>query len=114
MIIVALVTLLLSPWTGPSLPAATAAAAKYKITLSGAPQQNVELRAAGLPKGWIASFCTDKACAPFRYTLQLGSNGKGVIELAAIRTDDAAPARVRFTITADGADARTVDVTAKK
>ena len=114
MIVIALVTLLLSPWTGPSVPTATTAAAKYKLVVNGAAQQNVELRAAGLPKGWIASFCTDKACAPFRYTLQLDNKGKGVIELAAIRTDDSAPARIRLTITADGRSPRSVDVTAHK
>lgn len=112
MILLAAVTLALTPWTGPSLPTATPAAAKYKLTIVGPAEKTVDLRAEGLPKGWIASFCTDKACAPFRYQLQLNDRGKGVIEFQALRTDDTAPSRVRITLSADGTLARTVDVRA--
>jgi hypothetical protein len=112
MMLLAIVTLALGPWTGPSLPTATPAAARYKITLLGPADKSVALRADGLPKGWIASFCTNKACAPFRYTMQLDNQGKGVIEFQAIRTDDAAPSHVRITLAADGAASRTLDVTA--
>jgi hypothetical protein len=113
MMLLALVTLALGPWTGPSLPTATPAAAKYKVTLRGPADQTVALRADGVPKGWIASFCTDKACAPFRYTLQLDDRGTAVIEFQAIRTDDSAPARARITLNANGAISRTLNVTAR-
>jgi hypothetical protein len=112
MMLLAIVTLALGPWTGPSLPTTTPAAVKYKITLTGPAEKTIMLRADGLPKGWIASFCTDKACAPFRYSLQLDGRGKGVIEFQAIRTDDSAPSHVHITLRADGAAARTIDVVA--
>lgn len=112
MMLLAIVTLALGPWTGPSLPTTTPAAAKYKLTVFGPADRNVDLRAQGLPKGWVASFCTDKACAPFSYTLQLDSRGKGVIEFQALRTDDSAPRRVHITLSADGTIARTLNVTA--
>lgn len=111
--LLALVTLALTPWTGPSLPTATPAAAKYKLTLAGPAGKNVDLRAGGLPKGWIASFCTDTICSPSTYTLQLNARGKGVIEFQALRTDNSAPSRVHITISADGTPSRTLDVTAR-
>lgn len=110
--LLALVTLVLGPWTGPSLPTATPAAVKYKLTVTGPADKSVALRADGLPKGWIASFCTDKACAPFRYTLQLDDRGKGIVEFQAIRTDESAASRVRITLAADGAPPRTLDIVA--
>ncbi len=110
MMLLAAVTLALGPWTGPSLPTATTAAAKYKLTVRGTAGKTVDLRAAGLPNGWIASFCTDKTCAPFHYSLQLDSRGKAVLEFQAIRTDDSAPSHATVTLSADGTAARTLDV----
>lgn len=114
MMLLAIVTLALAPWTGPSLPTATPAAAKYKLTLTGPAGKAVALQADGLPKGWIASFCTDVACAPFRYTLQLNDRGKGVIEFQALRTDDSAPSHVHLTLSADGTTSKTLSVTAQR
>jgi hypothetical protein len=108
----ALVTLLLAPWKGPSFPTAGAAAAKYKLTVHGGANQSVELRAAGLPDGWIASFCTQTFCAPFHYRLRLGRNGTGVIEFQAIRVDDSAPRRVHVFVESPGAAAVRVAVVA--
>lgn len=112
MIALALVTLLLSPWHGPSLPTASAAAAKYRLAVHGAPRSSVDLRATGLPAGWVASFCTPTLCSPFRYTMHLDARGEGTIEFQAIRTDDAAPRRVRVTVSAPGAVSRSVSVSA--
>lgn len=102
MIALAAITLLLSPWHGPSLPTASAAAAKYRLAVHGAPRSNVDLHATGLPSGWVASFCTANLCSPFRYTMHLNARGEGVIEFQAIRTDDSAPRRVHVTISAPG------------
>ncbi len=106
--LLALITLLLAPWHGPSLPTAGANAVKYRLTVRGPAERDVQLRADGVPKGWIASFCTKTLCSPFRYTLELDERGSGTVEFQAIRTDDSAPAHVHVTITAGGA--RPVDV----
>lgn len=101
----AIVTLALSPWRGPSLPTATPDAAKYRLAVHGRAAQRIDLRADGLPAGWVASFCTQTLCSPFRYSMQLDARGAGVIEFQAIRTDDSAPKHVRLTVTAPGAKA---------
>lgn len=108
----ALITLLAGPWKGPSLPTVTPGSQKYKLTLRGPAGANVNLRARGLPKGWIGSFCTERACSPYRYTLELNDRGRGEIEFAAIRTETSAPAHVHVTITADGKVHRELDVIA--
>lgn len=101
--ILPLITLVLAPWHGPSLPTASPAAAKYKLTVHGPAEQHVDLRADGLPRGWVASFCTKTLCSPFRYTIDLDDRGTAVIEFQAIRTDDAAQRHVRVTISTNGA-----------
>ncbi len=103
MLALALVTLMLRPWHGPSLPTAAPAAAKYKLTIHGPAEQQVQLRAEGLPQGWVASFCTRTICSPFRYSMELDDRGIGVIEFQAIRTGDTAPQHVEVTIDASGA-----------
>lgn len=103
MLVLALLTLALAPWRGPSLPTATPDAVKYKLTVRGPSEQRVDLRATGLPRGWVASFCTERLCSPFAYTLQLNDRGTGVIEFQAIRTDDAAPRHAEVSVSARGA-----------
>jgi hypothetical protein len=98
MLILAAVTLALTPWHGPSLATAAPNAAKYKLTVHGAANQPVQLRADGLPQGWVASFCTQTLCSPFRYTMTLNADGSGWIEFQAIRTGDSAPEHVSVTI----------------
>lgn len=110
MFVLALVTLVLAPWHGPSLPTASADAVKYKLTVHGAAAQHVELRADGVPKGWVASFCTKTLCSPMRYGMDLNSRGIGVVEFAAIRTGESAPKHVQMTVTADGAESLNVRV----
>jgi hypothetical protein len=99
----ALVTLLLRPWHGPSLPTASPAAVKYKLTVHGPAEQRLELNAQGLPAGWVASFCTKTLCSPFRYGMELNDRGIGTVEFQAIRTDDSAPRHVQVKVTATGA-----------
>jgi hypothetical protein len=101
--ILPLITLVLAPWRGPSLPAASPNAVKYKLTVHGPAEEQVQLRADGLPSGWVASFCTQTLCSPFQYRMQLNDRGIGVIEFQAIRTDDSAPRHVKVTVTAPGA-----------
>jgi hypothetical protein len=103
MLSLALVTLALAPWRGPSLPAAAPAAVKYKLTVRGPSEALVHLRADGLPRGWVASFCTANSCSPFRYDMHLDERGAGVIEFQAVRTDEDAPRHARVTLVTDGA-----------
>jgi hypothetical protein len=70
----------------------------------------VNLSASGLPEGWVASFCTQKLCSPFHYTLQLDNRGIGVIEFQAIRIDDSAPKHVHVQVSADGAVPKRLDI----
>jgi len=107
------VLLTLAPWSGPLPAAASPDAVKYKLAVHGHPKQNVRLRATGLPRGWIAAFCTRDVCSPFQYAMQLDARGSGVVEFQAVRTDEGAPRRVRVTIVSgDGARAH-ADVKAR-
>ena len=92
--------LTLAPWKG-ALPAAASVDARaYKLTVRGQANQDVRLAAAGLPRGWIASFCTGTICSPMRYTMHLDSAGNGEVEFEAIRIDDSAPKRAHVTVSA--------------
>ncbi len=108
MMLVGLVTLLLAPWHGPSVPTAAPNAAKYKLVVRGAPAQQVRLHTASLPHGWIASFCTPAFCSPFAYTVRLNARGSAVIEFQALRTQDSAPRHTRITVFAS--DAAPLDI----
>ncbi len=95
----------LAPWTGPDLPGSVASTYKYRLVVAGMPGKTVALSAAGLPARWIASFCSDRQCAPFRTTIALPSSGVKVIEFQVIpqRRSSTAPT-VR--VDGDGASAR--------
>jgi hypothetical protein len=103
MLVLALITLMLAPWRGPSLPTANPDALKYKLTVHGPAEHVVRLHADGVPHGWIASFCTPRLCSPFAYRLELNDRGVGVVEFQAIRTDDSAPRHIDVVVRADGA-----------
>jgi len=77
----------LAPWTGPELPGSAPDTAKYRLVLTGPAGKTVALRAADLPKGWIASFCLDRICAPLRVTTTLPSTGVKVIEFQVVPPD---------------------------
>lgn len=103
MMVFALVTVLLSPWKGPSLPAAPAGnyETSWAMTVSGAPRARVELRADGVAGGWIASFCTSRLCAPFHTVATLDGKGFARYQFSLIRTDPKAAAHTRATIRAN-------------
>jgi hypothetical protein len=53
----------------------------------------VHLRALDVPRGWIASFCTPRICAPFHVSFRLRERGDA-IQLTYVPTGaDAAPLR---------------------
>jgi hypothetical protein len=103
MIFLALVTVLLSPWKGPSLP--TAPTGNYEtswvMTVRGAPRARVELRADGVAQGWVASFCTPRLCAPFHTIATLDGKGVARYQFSLIRTDPKAVAHTRASILAN-------------
>src|SRR5438552_756655 len=100
----ALISVLLSPWHGPSLPTAPTGnyVTSYAMSIRGAPRQRVALRADGVAKGWIAAFCTPRLCAPFHSTITLDGAGKARLEFSLIQTDPRAPESSNVIIRANG------------
>jgi thiol-disulfide isomerase/thioredoxin len=90
----------LAMWTGPDLPGSVTSTFKYRLVVAGTPGRTVALTAAGLPKHWIASFCSDRQCAPFRTIVALPASGVKVIEFQVI--PQTAPSSVAPTIRVDG------------
>jgi thiol-disulfide isomerase/thioredoxin len=95
----------LAPWTGPDLPGSVASTYKYRLVVAGTPGKTVALEAAGLPKRWVASFCTDRVCMPFRTTVALPASGVKVIEFQVI-PQSAVPGAPTIRVDGDGATAR--------
>lgn len=77
-------TVSLAPWTGPDLPGSAASTFKYRLVVAGAPGKTIALNATGLPKRWIASFCSDRLCTPFRTTIALPDSGVKVVEFTVV------------------------------
>ncbi len=104
MIILALVTVLLSPWKGPSLPTTPTGAyeTSWAMTVHGAPRARVGLRVDGMPPGWVASFCTPRLCAPFHTIATLDGKGIAHYQFSVIRTDPKAPDFKRIIIRGNG------------
>lgn len=78
----------------------------YLLRVTGKPGESVLLRATGLPREWIASFCTPRVCAPFRVSFQMPRKGELDTELQIIPPDRDKNVKARFTIAALAADAR--------
>jgi peroxiredoxin/tetratricopeptide (TPR) repeat protein len=77
----------LTPWTGTDLPGSIPNTVKYRLVVAGAAGKNVDLHTAGVPKGWVASFCTDRVCAPFKVSVALPPSGVKVIEFQLVPPD---------------------------
>jgi peroxiredoxin len=96
----------LTPWTGADLPGSIPNTIKYRLVVAGSAGRNVALHAAGVPKGWVASFCTDRVCAPFKVSVALPESGVKVIEFQLVPPDaKAATPKVRVIGTDGGATA---------
>jgi thiol-disulfide isomerase/thioredoxin len=93
----------LAPWTGPDLPGSVSSTYKYRLVVAGVPGKIVTLNASGLPNRWVASFCSDRQCAPFRTTVALPASGVKVIEFQVIPQSRAAAPTVR--VNGDGTSA---------
>ena len=88
---------------GAELPGSIPNTIKYRLIVAGASGKNVALRAAGVPKGWVASFCSDRVCAPFRVSVAIPESGVKVIEFQLVPpTAKAAPGKKVRVIESDG------------
>ncbi len=88
----------LAPWTGTELPGSIPNTIKYRLVVAGSAGHNVALRTSGVPKGWVASFCTDRVCAPFKTTVALPSSGVKVVEFQLVPPQaKAATPKIRVT-----------------
>jgi peroxiredoxin/tetratricopeptide (TPR) repeat protein len=94
----------LATWTGPDLPGSVTSTFKYRLVVAGTPGRTVALVASGLPKHWVASFCSDRQCAPFRTIVALPASGVKVIEFQVI-PQSAAPGAPTIRVDGDGASA---------
>jgi peroxiredoxin len=70
----------LVPWTGADLPGSIPNTIKYRLVVADVAGRNVALEATGVPKGWVASFCSDRVCAPFRVSVSIPESGVKVVE----------------------------------
>jgi stage V sporulation protein SpoVS len=90
--IVLAVGLVLGPYAGAPLPGSVPGTAKFAVHVQGVPGSAVRLRALQVPRGYIASFCTDRVCAPRSVTFKLPPAGKQTIELQLVEnTTNARP-----------------------
>jgi cytochrome c biogenesis protein CcmG, thiol:disulfide interchange protein DsbE len=90
-------SLSLAPWTGPDLPGSIASTFKYRLVVTGRAGAKLTLAAAGLPKHWIGSFCTDRVCAPFRTAVVIPADGVKIVEFQVVPTGTGKPpAKVRI------------------
>ncbi len=88
----------LAPWVGAELPGSVPNTIKYRLVLAGTAGRNVTLDASGLPKEWVASFCSDKVCAPMHVAVVIPPSGVKIVEFQLIPPSGKPPApKVRVT-----------------
>ena len=88
----------LVPWTGPELPGSIPNTLKYRLIVAGAPGHSIELAASDVPSHWVASFCSDRVCAPFRASVSIPESGVKVVEFQLVPPAGKVPApKVRVT-----------------
>jgi tetratricopeptide (TPR) repeat protein len=90
-----------APWTGPDLPGSLASTLKYRLIVAAAADAPVTLRAGGLARDWVASFCADGLCSPQTVSFHAPPTGVKTYEFQLVPPDAGArPGRV--TISAAG------------
>jgi thiol-disulfide isomerase/thioredoxin len=99
--------LAVAPWSGPDLPGSLASTLKYRLVVAAAGDTAVTLRAEGLRRDWIASFCADGLCSPQHVSFTAPPSGVKTYEFQLVPpAPDARPGRV--TISAAGGNTVTV------
>jgi peroxiredoxin len=89
----------LAPWTGAELPGSIPNTLKYRLVVAGVVGKSVTLQAAGVPRGWIASFCSDRVCAPFKTSVAIPQSGVKIIEFQLVSpAGRVKPAKVRVIV----------------
>lgn len=91
MYVLAMTTLLLTPWHGKDLQTATAAAATYRLTIHDRPASSVHLRATRVAAGWIAAFCDERVCSPMQVSETMPASGSMTLQFELIREEGSAP-----------------------
>jgi peroxiredoxin len=88
----------LAPWTGPEAPGSIPNTIKYRLVVADAAGRDVSLVASDVPKGWVASFCSDRVCAPFKVKVAIPESGVKVVEFQLVPPTGKPPApKVRVT-----------------
>ncbi|HEY0797764.1 MAG TPA: redoxin domain-containing protein [Candidatus Baltobacteraceae bacterium] len=100
----------IAPWTG-NVPVDIPATLRYRLIISGAPGAHVALRTDNVPAHWIASFCTDRLCAPFQVGIDLPAGGVFAMELQLVPDHPGMPAPRVVIQASDGRSAVSVSPT---
>lgn len=100
-------TLSVAPWTGPDLPGSVASTLKYRLIVASAADAAVTLRASGLRRDWVASFCADGLCSPERVSFHAPPSGVKTYEFQLVPPESGARAG---TVTISAAGGNTVTV----
>jgi thiol-disulfide isomerase/thioredoxin len=98
-----------APWTGPDLPGSLASTLKYRLIVASAADATVSLRATGLSRDWVASFCADGLCSPQRVSFRAPASGVKTYEFQLVPP---APGARPGTVTISAAGGNTVIVPA--
>lgn len=93
--------LAIEPWTGSDFQTTSLTAAKYRLEVSGRPNDVIHLSAKNVASGWLAAFCTPRLCSPQRLDVTLPSSGLAVLQFELIRESGGAPKRSGATIAVD-------------
>ncbi|MBC5810929.1 MAG: redoxin domain-containing protein [Candidatus Eremiobacteraeota bacterium] len=77
----------LAPWTGADLPGSIPNTIKYRLVVADQAGKTVALTTSGVAKGWIASFCSDRVCSPFKTSLIIPASGVKIVEFQLVPPD---------------------------
>ena len=99
-----------APWTGPDLPGSVASTLKYRLIVAATGDAAVTLKAAGLARDWVASFCADGLCSPQQVSFRAPPTGVKTYEFQLVPPQPGAHPGI-VTISAAGGNTVTVPTT---
>lgn len=65
---------------------------RYRLAVAGRAGRTVDLRAEGVPKGWIASFCSGRLCEPTQARLTIPTSRRAIRDFMLVSLTGRAPA----------------------